>query len=112
MFFLMYIVLSGMVWFLGLVLARGQIILYSALSLLFALVGLVLFTFFSSLAGIMPLSLGDGALISYSISFPDAYVSRGAIGIAILCVGILGMLSPALAAWLTTREPPRPRPAH
>ncbi len=111
MFFLMYLVLAGMVWFLGLVLARKEIILYSGLSLLLVLIGLVLFTVLSSWAGIVPVSLGDGALVSYSVSFPDGYLSRGAMGIGILCVGIMGMLSPALVAWLMSRESPSPRPA-
>lgn len=112
MFFLLYLVLGGMVWFLGLVLGRRQMVSYSVLSLLLVLVGLVLFTLLSAWAGIVPLSLGDGALVSYSVSFPDGYLGRGATGIAILCIGILGMLSPAALAWMMSRESPSPRPAH
>jgi hypothetical protein len=112
MFFLMYLSLSGMVWFLGLVVARRQVVTYSARSALFSLSGLVLFILFSSWAGIMPVSLGEGVLISYSVSFPYAYLNRGLVGIAVLCVGVMGILSPALAAWLCGRASASPHPVH
>jgi hypothetical protein len=77
--------------------------MYSALSLLFALAGLFLFTLLSRWMGIFPMRFGEGSLVTYSVSFPDDYVARGALGIAVLSVGILGGISPVLAAWLVSR---------
>ncbi len=112
MFFLTFLILGAVVWIAALVLdlsVRRKWSSYSALSLLFVIVGLVLFTLLSSWAGIVPLKIGEGALISYSVSFPHGYLSQGTLGIAILLVGLAGILSPVFAAWLTN-HPSAQRP--
>ncbi len=115
MFFLSFLCLGGIVWALGLVFvmrARLRVGIYTALSLLFALMGLTLFTFFSWVAGIMPLRFGDAALLAYSVDFPVGYLARGEIGVAILVLGVLGILSPVLAAWVIGRQLAKPKMAN
>lgn len=112
MFFVMFLFFGGIVWLLGLVFAtpaRQRVGIYSALSLLFVLTGLILFTLFSWWAGIIPLTFGDGGLITYSVSFPEWYMARGVLGIAIILVGLLGVVSPTLAVWLISRQSAKPR---
>lgn len=107
MFVLAFLIIGGIVWALGLLLVsrtRKSIGVYSVLSLLFVLAGMIVFTFLSWGAGIIPLSFGDGALITYSVSFPHGYLTEGALGVVIMLVGLGGILSPALAAWLTDRQ--------
>ncbi len=114
MFFLMFLGLSTVVWALGLAFAaptRRQVGKYSALSLLLALVGLVLFIFGSWWTSIFPMRFGEGSLVTYSVSFPHDYIARGALGIAVFSVGILGGVSPALAAWLVSRPAAKPSAA-
>jgi hypothetical protein len=103
MFILAYLFLGGFVWLVGLVLfqaARAKMGNYSALAFLFAIAGLILFALFSWWAGILPLRFGGDAVVAYSLSIPDDYLRRGATGIAILVVGVLGVVSPLLAARL------------
>lgn len=110
MFFLLFLFLGGIVWILGLafmVPARLRWGAYTPLSLLFLLAGMVLFALFSWWAGIMTLRFGDDALITYSIDFPAWYLARGAVGLAIIFVGLLAVISPILAAWLVT-NPQKP----
>ncbi len=107
MFYLLFILLSVIVWTIGLpfvLRSRKSISTYSALSFLFVLTGMILFTFLSWWAGIIPLSFGDGALITYSVSFPDGYLAQDVVGLVIVLVGLVGVLSPALAVWLTGRQ--------
>jgi hypothetical protein len=117
MFFGMFLLGAAIVWLLGLAFvipARLRVGSYSALSLLFAVVGLILFTFFSWWSGILPLRLFDHGLISYSISYPMWYLERGTLGIAILVLGFLALVSPVFAAWLSwfrNRQSPKPSAA-
>ncbi len=107
MFFLAFLLLGGIVWIFGMALvaaARRRAGVYSALSLLFVIAGLIVFTLFSWWAGIIPLKFGDGGLITYSVSFPHWYLARGALGIAIMLVGLVGIVSPVIAAWLVSRK--------
>ncbi len=102
MFILAFLVLGGMVWLLGLAFVtpvRHRAGLYTALSLLFVLVATALFAVLTTWTGIADLTPGT----AHSLSVPDDYVARGGIGIAILLEGVLGVVSPALAAWLVSR---------
>ncbi len=113
-FFLSFLLLGAIMWLLGLAFAasaRRRVRLYSALALLFVVAGLILFTTVSWWAGIVPLRFGDGALIAYSVSMPHRYVARGTLGVAILFVGLLGIVSPAFAAWLVGRQSAKPHAA-
>ena len=108
MFFLAFLVFGGIVWALGLAFvraARHQVGTYSVLALLFVLTGMILFTFLSWWAGIIPMEFGNGALVKYSVSFQESYLGRGALGIAIIFLGLGGIVSPALAAILISRRP-------
>lgn len=107
MFFLLFVLGSSVVWGIGLLLFRltaKRVALYCGLAVLFVVVGLVVFSVLSNWAGILSLAIGDGALVSYSVSFPLSYVNRGALGVGILGVGVLVVLSPLLAAWLINRQ--------
>jgi hypothetical protein len=107
MFFLMYLVFSGIVWALGLTFVmrtRCRADIYNALALLFVLTGLILFTFLSWWAGIMPMEFGNGAVVRYSVSFPGGYLTRGALGLAIILLGLDGIFSPILAALFVSRR--------
>jgi hypothetical protein len=62
-------------------------------------VGLALFILLSSWAGLFSF----GVASSYRI--PQEYIENGAIGWAILLLGILGILSPALSAlWILSKQ--------
>jgi hypothetical protein len=108
MFFLVFFLLGVIVWTVGLpfvLRSQKSTGTYSALSLLFVLTGMIVFTFLSWGAGIIPLSFGDGALVTYSVSFPHGYLAQGVLGFVIVLVGLAGVLSPVLAVWLTDRQP-------
>jgi hypothetical protein len=114
MFFLMSLGLSVIVWALGFAVfapARRRIGMYTAASLFLALAGLILFTLLSWSTSIFPMRFGEGSLVTYSVSFPHDYVSWGALGLAVLAVGILGGISPVLAAWLISRSSAKPSAA-
>ena len=96
-----YLCFSGIVWILGLAFvtrARKRIGIYAVLSLLFALGALILFYVFSAWAGLVHTE----RLTSSNI--PGDYVAQGAIGIVIMLVGIIGLFSPTIAAWIVSRQ--------
>jgi hypothetical protein len=74
---------------------------FTLLSLLFVLAGLALFTLFSWTLGLVRLGVPSG------VSIPGDYLALGASGILVLLVGIAGVLSPVLAAWLVLRRSPK-----
>ncbi len=107
MFFLMLLLFGAVIWAVGLLLlkrAQKGIFLYSALSILFVIVGLVVFSLLSAWTGIIPLEIGDGSLVRYSVSFPYGYLAKGGLGLSVLCIGLLAIISPLLAAWITNRQ--------
>jgi drug/metabolite transporter (DMT)-like permease len=96
-----YLFLAGIVWLVGLALrprVRRRLAAYAGLSLLLALAGLILFYLLSAWAGFMRTG------VTGSLSIPQDYLARGAAGVAILLVGLAGLLSPLLAAWLLGRS--------
>jgi drug/metabolite transporter (DMT)-like permease len=97
-----YLFLAGIVWLAGLVPrphARRRLVAYASLSLLLALAGLILFYLLSAWAGLMRTG------VTGSLSIPQDYLARGAVGVLILLVGLAGLLSPLLAAWLLGQQP-------
>ncbi len=111
MFFLMFLGLSVLVWVFGFAFvapARRRAGLYSVLSWLFAAAGLLLFTLLAWWTNIFPMRFGEGSLVTYSVSFPHDFLARGLLGILVLAIGILGGISPALAAWLVGRQSTKP----
>jgi hypothetical protein len=93
---------AGIIWLIGLALrprVRRRLAAYTGLSLLLALAGLILFYLLSAWVGLMRTG------VTGSLSIPQDYLARGAVGILILLVGLAGLLSPVLAAWLLSRPP-------
>jgi hypothetical protein len=104
-----YLCFSGIVWILGLAFvarARKRMGIYAALSSLCAW----RIDFVLSI-------LGMGRSSPYweiqSSNIPEDCVARGAIGLVILLVAIVGLFSPAIAAWVVSGRPanslPTPR---
>ncbi len=98
MFILAFLCLAALVWLVGLVLspARRQINLYAGLSVSFVFVGLLLFTGLSMMVGLVRFGVAE------NLSIPGDYIEQGALGVLILAVGLTGVLSPGLAAWLVS----------
>ncbi len=102
MFILAYLWLAALVWILALAVvrpARLRFGRYSAFSVLLALTGLILFIVFSSGMGLIRFG------VPYTSSIPEDYVLRGALGVAVLLIGMVGAISPAIAAWVVSRQP-------
>lgn len=109
MFILAFLSLSGLVWLLGLLWfgpARLRLGIYSMLSLLFVLAGLILFTLLSWWVGLVRFGVPE------SLSIPEDYIAQGIVGLVLLLIGIVGMVSPAVAAWLVSRQPVHSMPSH
>ncbi len=101
MFIGVYLCLSGMVWLLGLFIflqARLRMGLYSALAIALTATGLILFTLFSMALGLVRFGTPE------NLSIPQDYIARGAVGVGVLLVGIVGILSPVYAAWWVNRK--------
>ncbi|MDX1414060.1 MAG: hypothetical protein R3293_07705 [Candidatus Promineifilaceae bacterium] len=78
--------------------ARHWLLLFAGYSLLLALLDLAAFIFFSAWSGILTI----GSSSSYSI--PQDYLSFGLLGWFIFITGMVGILSPLLAAWLANKQ--------
>jgi hypothetical protein len=95
-----YLFLTGVVWLAGLALwpaVRRRLAAYAGLSLLLALAGLIIFYLLSAWAGFMRSG------VTGSLSIPLDYLAKGVVGVLILLVGLAGLLSPLLVAWLLGR---------
>ena len=102
-----YLCFSGIVWILGLAFvaqARKRIRVYTALSLFLTLSALILFYLFSTWTGLIR------ANVVTSLDIPRDYVARGAVGLTILLVAILGLFSPAIAVCIVSRRPTNSTP--
>ncbi|MCL4396081.1 MAG: hypothetical protein M1482_14985 [Chloroflexi bacterium] len=101
MFILAFLVLAGIAWLVGMVAVAGvrsRLAAYSALALALAVGGLVIFTVLSMWLGLVRLG------VPYDLNIPDDYIARGLAGVAILVVGLAGVVSPLVAAWLVSRR--------
>ncbi len=95
--------LTGAVWLFGLAMVVGlrlDLRLYTLSSLVFAIVGLVIFELGSVSLGLV--QFGEG----YELSIPRDYVERGTGGIMLICEGVLAVVSPLFAAFLAGLRAP------
>jgi hypothetical protein len=97
--FLAYFCVSGIVWFVVLASvarARQRFGPYTRLSLLFVLSGLAFYILASMWMGALAFGVGQAR------SVPQDYLERGWLGVAVLLILLVGLLSPAIAAWIVS----------
>lgn len=104
MFLLAYLLVLAIVWLLVLAISsptRSRLARYTTMAVVYSLVLVGLFYSLSWASGLIQFG------IAQDWSYPQDFLSRGAAGVLIMLLPIIGVLSPLLAAWMV-RSQPRP----